>query len=254
MAETALGTRPAAAHRAGEGNGARPLRRRRTLPGGRAVVGGLLVAVAAVGVFAAYTDATADTRVPYLVARHDLAIGHILTAADLSALPMDLPPALRAKAYRRASQVVGAVVIGPVAEGELVQAGSVVAGGDGGVERQISFPIEASHAVGGTLRRGEFVDVVATYGTGADAYSAVVVHGARVADRSERRGSLADRGDEVITLVVPEPADTLAVAHAVSAAAVELVRVPGPASAGLGATDTYRPGPGPAVGGTVPIG
>ena len=38
----------------------RPLRRRRGLPSGRAVVGGFLVALAAVGVFAAYTSATPD--------------------------------------------------------------------------------------------------------------------------------------------------------------------------------------------------
>ena len=42
----------------------RPLRRRRGLPSGRAVVGGFLVALATVGVFAAYTAANADLIYP----------------------------------------------------------------------------------------------------------------------------------------------------------------------------------------------
>lgn len=242
MAETTLSTRRGPPRREGEADGARPLRRRRTLPGGRAVVGGFLVALAAVGVFAGYTNATADTREPFLVARQNLALGHRIVEADLGTLPMDLPALLRSKVYRDPSRLIGAMVIGPVAKGELVQSSNVLPGTDSTAGRQISFPIDSARAMNGQLRRGEFVDVLATYGTGADGYTLAVVLGARVADRTETRGSLSDRGNEVITLALPEQADTLAVAHAVSAGTLMLVRPGGPPSAAADtATPSYRP-------------
>ncbi|MFP5377035.1 MAG: SAF domain-containing protein [Acidimicrobiia bacterium] len=253
MGETALGSRPDAARREGPVGGARALRRRRALPGGRAVVGGFLVAAAAVGVFAGYTDATAGPRERYLVARHDLPLGHRLAAADVEAVALDLPPTLAARSYRSASQLTGAVVLGPVGKGELVQSSDVLTGAASSGERQISFPVESARAVNGQLRRGEVVDVVATYGTGGDAYTVVVVAGARVADRSASRDSLSTRGDEVITLALPASADALAVAHAVNAGAVTLVRTAGASADGASPPAAYsaprgaRP-PGPAAG------
>jgi len=250
MAETALSTPGARPRGAADSNGARPLRRRRTLPGGRAVVGGFLVALAAVGVFAGYTSATADARRPYLVARQDLALGHRITRADLATLPMDLPSILRAKVYRDPSQLLGALVIGPVSRGELVQSSNVLSKDQSPLDRQISFPIDSARAVSGQLRRGELVDVLVTYGTGADGYTAAVVQGARVADRSVTRGSLSDRGSEVITLAVASAADTLAVAHAVSAGTVILVRAGAPGVEAAGqptAPPTYQPIPAQAV-------
>ena len=71
------------------------------------------------------------------------------------------------------------------------------------------------------------MDVLATYGTGGDAYTVVVVAGARVADRTTSAASLSDRGDEVVTLALPASADALAVAHAVNAGEVTLVRTAG---------------------------
>ncbi|MGH9177679.1 MAG: SAF domain-containing protein [Acidimicrobiales bacterium] len=222
------------------GNGAaRPLRRRRTLPGGRAVVGGFLVALAAVGIFAGYTNATADDREPFLVARRDLPLGHRITRADLGTLPMDLPGLLRARSYRDATQLLGSVVIGPVAKGELIQSSDVLSGEDGsGLGRHISFPIESARAVDGSLRRGEFVDLLATYGTGADGYTVVVVRGARLADRHESEGTLADSGDEVITLALGSDRDAVAVAHAVNAGVVTLVRTGAPPQDGTAAGDS----------------
>lgn len=234
------------------GQAARPLRRRRTLPGGRAVVGGFLVALAAVGIFAGYTTATSDDREPFLVARRDLPLGHRITRADLGTLPMDLPGLLRARSYRDPTQLVGSVVIGPVSKGELIQSSDVLAGdagATGAADRHISFPIESARAVDGSLRRGEFVDVLATYGTGADGYTVVVVRGARLADRHESEGTLADSGDEVITLALASDADTVAVAHAVNAGVVTLVRAGGP-PAGATALDDTRTTPTTADSGT----
>ena len=251
MVRTGTAMDEATTYQARRGNdavngGGRPLRRRRTLPGGRAVVGGFLVALAAVGTFAAYTGAVAGDDEQYVVANQDLPLGHRLTEGDLARLPMELPPLLGARAYRNPSALVGAVVIAPLGRGELVQASDVLTGGGGEVGREISFPIESARAVDGRLKPGEFVDVLASYGSGTDGYTTAVMRGARVVHRSQPRGTLGDAANEVITLSIPNRGDTLAVAHAVNAGTITLVRAATPDATGPAEGTTYRPGAEPA--------
>ena len=59
--------------------GGRTIRPRRSLPGGRAVVGAFLVVVAAVGTFGAYLSATAAPSTSYLVAARSFQLGHVIT-------------------------------------------------------------------------------------------------------------------------------------------------------------------------------
>ena len=148
MGDAAVTARPEA-YRGEAAAGARPLRRRRALPGGRAVAGGFLVALAAVGIFAGYTDATSGPDVRYLVARRDLPLGHRVAEADLEPVALDLPGELSSRSYRSASQLAGAVVVGPVGKGELVQSSDVLAGGEAPAGRQISFPVESARAAAG---------------------------------------------------------------------------------------------------------
>jgi Flp pilus assembly protein CpaB len=204
---------------------ARLIRRRRSLPGGRAVTGGFLVALSAVGVFAASSNARADHRQAYVVARHALLVGTRLAPSDLTVAPMQLPPGLaNRRAYHRVGQVVGSVVVGPVGPGELVQA-SVLAAHDGPRgRRQVSLPVDGAKAVGGRLVPGDLVDVAATLGTGGDAKTSWIVQGATVIAADGGSGSLGDRSHQVITLALDRPEDALAVANAIAAGQVSLVR------------------------------
>ena len=225
----------------------RVLSRRRPVPGGRAAAGALLVAVAAVGTFAAASGAASDPRQSYVVARGDLAVGARISRSDLAVGRMDLPAFLRSRAFGPADvdRLVGAVVLGPVGRGELVQAGAVrvgsgggSAGGADGGGRQVSFAIDPARAVGGALPAGEFVDVLATYGGSTDGYTVVVVRAARVAAVSGR-GGLAGGDSLVVTLDVPSATAASAVAHAVDAGEVTLVRS-GPVGPDETAPPTYR--------------
>ena len=214
----------------GDGTGGRAgvIRRKRPLPGGRAVTGGFLVALSAVGVFAASSHARADRRQPYVVARHALRIGARLTPADLGTAPMQLPGALGAgRAYHRPSQLVGAVVVSPIGSGELVQASAVVARGGSASRRQIALPLDAARAVDGRLVPGDLVDVAATLGTGAEATTTYVVRGATVIVAGTASGSLGDRNHQVVTLAVDRAEDALALAHAIAAGQVSLIRTTG---------------------------
>jgi Flp pilus assembly protein CpaB len=216
----------------------RTLRRRRSLPGGRAVVGGFLVMVAMLGVYVTSISATDEPTQRYVVARRDLAPGAAITGADLTTVAMGLPPRIASsRAFTDTQQLVGSIVIGPIAAGELVQASSVIDKRGGTGEREMSIPVDADRSVAGGLRPGDRVDVAATFGTGDQAYSIFVVRGARVLARADGGGPLGDRGRETLTLSLESASDALALAHAVSAGQLTVVRSTGAPEAG---GDPYR--------------
>ena len=208
---------------ASNGNG-RTIRKRVTLPAGRAVVGGFLVALAATIVFAAYTGATSEPQQRVVVARRALAPGVHLTAADLTLAPMQVPSSV---GFRSVRPLLGATVVGPVGRGELIQPTAVVSSGGRATERQLSLPIDSSRAVSGDLRAGDRVDVAATFGSGADAYTVFVVRAAQVLSRQQAGGGLGSNRSEVIVLSLPSATDALAVAHAISVGQLTVVRATG---------------------------
>jgi Flp pilus assembly protein CpaB len=229
-----------------DGNGAderagpRVLERRRSLPNSRAIAGGLLVAVAAVGLFAAYADVHAGSRRRYVVARHALTPGSRLQPSDLAVEAMDLPSTARQRAFSSISDVEGATLVAPLEEGELVQASAVVATRPGAGAREVSFPVERGHL--GPLRNSERVDVVATFGTGPEAVTTVVLRQALVLQVDRGGSALGDGGSTVVTVAVDNPTDEVAVAHAVSLGKITLVRATA-ASPANGPPPTYRTAP-----------
>jgi hypothetical protein len=240
----------------------RAVRRARSLPGGRAVVGALLVAAAAVGVFAAYLNATAEPATRYLVARATVEPGTRLTTIDVvselfESRPIDLDADLARRAVRLedAGSLVGRLVLAPLEPGELLARSGLVA--DGGVAdaHKLSFAIDRSDALAGDLRVGERLDVLATYGSGDDAYTTYVVRGVplvALAGDPGGSGGLGGGGGGPLTLTVAvtAPEDVQALAHAVATADVVVTRstvsegdrsrAPGPYTA-----SRDRPGPAP---------
>lgn len=191
------------------------------------MVGGLLVALAVVGTFGAVSSAGDDHRVGLVVARADLSVGHRITADDLAVARVDVPSFVRARAYRDVSQLVGATVLGPLARGELVQASSVSLDSKAPPGLHVSFPVEAARAVDGTLREGEAVDVLVTFGQGETGSTKAVARGARVVRTRTPGGVLGDDRTLVVTLAVATADDTAAVAHAANAGEVTIVRTGG---------------------------
>jgi Flp pilus assembly protein CpaB len=205
----------------------RRIERRRGVPGGRALAGGFLIAVAAVGVFAAHSRATALPVRTFVVAAHALEPGATLTAADLAVVEVSVGDGATLAdqgLFTDRAPLVGARTVGPIGAGEFIQASSVVRRRGGADAHEVSLAIEPARAVGGKLRPGERVHVVATFGAGGDAYSAVVVRAARVIAIDGGGGGLADTRTLTITLAVATGDDALAVAHAVDAGKLTLVR------------------------------
>lgn len=239
------GTSVATARAPESANGAEPptrtIRTRTALPAGRAVVGGFLVVLAATAVFVSYTRATTDPQERFVVARRTLAPGTSLAPADLTLSPMRLTGSI---GFRSVEPLIGATVLGPIGRGELVQPNAVLAGRGRPTERELSIPIDSARAVSGDLRPGDLVDVAATFGSGADAYTLFVVRKALVLSRDQSGGSLSGNSAEVLVVSLPQASDALAVAHAISVGQLTVVRATGADAAG---PDPYRAPAAPVV-------
>jgi Flp pilus assembly protein CpaB len=200
---------------------ARAVGRRAALPSGRAVVGGLLVAAAVVGTYAAWSGAGDGPDTRFAVAARDLPVGTTVAAEDLELVVMDLNDDVAARAFDDPAAVVGQLTVAPLAEGDLVQRSAVVVPEDAAAGRQISLSISIADALAGTLEEGEAVDLLATFGDGHDAETRVVVadaHIARLTDEENERGAV------LVLLALPEGADVLQVTRAVQAGRLTLVR------------------------------
>lgn len=208
-----------------DGDGPR-VRRRRRLPGSRAVVGSLLIALSALGVLVAYTDATAGPTTRYVVAARDIPSGHRLEATDLRTVAMTLPEEVSGRAFTDPGSLVGATAVASLGRGELVQVGGLVRQGGQPGSRQLSFPVEADLAVSGDLEAGEEIDVVATFGSGPDARTESVVTAVPVVGVTDAGAALGGRF-VVITVALHDDADVLALSHAIRSGKVVVVRSTG---------------------------
>lgn len=237
---TASKTSPPEGSTNGPGQPGRAVRRRRGLPGSRAVVGGLLVAASAVGLFAAASGSGDGPRHSYVVARHELAAGARLQQSDLQLAPMELAAGVRSRAFDTAQPLVGATLVAPLGAGELVQSSAVVARKGDVASRELSFTLERGR-VGLGIKEGERADLLATYGAGNDAFTTLIVRQALLVAIERPRTSGGDLGAATVTVSVEDPADALALAHAIQQGKVTLVRATGAPPLG-GVPPTYRVG------------
>jgi len=209
------------------GPAARRVRRRPTLPSSRAAIGGLLVAVAALGTWWAAAGRSAPP-VTYLVAAHSLGPGHRLTADDLRARPIALPPGAANQAYAASGDLpIGRVLAGPVAAGELLQHGTL-APAQQPASLLASIAVDPAWAVAGTIRAGDHVDLLATYGERDDARTTQVLRNGVVAEVDARSsGAIGQESGQVLTLRFRRPDDLLAAVTAARAGAITVVRTDG---------------------------
>ncbi len=216
----------------------RRIRPRRGLPGGRAVVGGLLVAVAAVGIFAAVSGAGRGPGTRYYVAAHDIAAGTTLTTDDIEAVAIEVPDRMRDRVFSDPEALIGAITVGPLSEGELVQAGGLATGADAEIPT-FSVAVGRADANAGELSRGDYVQVFATYGTDTAATTVALSSDARIVSISEEDESLAAAGQVVVRLQVTSAEERSSIINATVTGRLSLVRVSG--AEGVDVTPSFRP-------------
>lgn len=199
---------------------------RRGLPGGRAVVGGFLVALAALGVFAAYLDATSGPERRWVVAARTLQAGQTLVLEDLALASMDVPGELEGRLYADPEALVGATVLVPLERYDVLLASHLATERVTDPREVLSFGIDAASALGGSLQRGDRVDVIATY-RGDGGASVVIVEDAEVLDAGQPDGLIGSAGRLTLTVAVAARSESLALAHAAASADLLVVRTTG---------------------------
>jgi len=192
------------------------------------VVGALLVAVAAVGTFAAWSASNHRPSSRYVVATHAVAAGTVLGADDIKTVAIDLPGAQASRSFSDVGALVHGVTLGPLETGELVQSGNVLPPHGAKPRPEFSFGIDAERAVAGSLRSGDRIDILVTYGTGAGSVTQLVSPHAYVlsVDGGVRNG-LSDARRQVLTVALAESDDILALTNAVRAGEISVARSSG---------------------------
>jgi hypothetical protein len=151
---------------------------------------------------------------------------------------MDLAPELRPRTFQSMQALVGATLVAPLGAGELVQTSAVVDRKGDAASREITFTLDRGR-LGAGIKTGERADLLATYGTGNDAFTIVVVRQALLVGIDRPRTSAGDNGPATVTVAVDDPNDALALAHALQLGKITLVRATGaPPLAGV--PPTYR--------------
>ncbi len=187
------------------------------------MAGGLLVAVAGVGVFAAYESADDGPTSAYVVVTADVDAGDTLSGDDLALVALDLPGAQRRLSFTDVGVLSRATALGPLEAGQLVQSSDVARSHGGPGLASISIPVEPARALNGELLRGDRVDVIVTTTAGGTPETETVSMAALVVDASSGDAALGGSGEVTVELAVP-PEDLEAVAQAGAAGTVTLAR------------------------------
>ncbi len=143
------------------------LRAKRRLPSGRAVLGGLLITLAVLGVLLASRLGDDATFQDVVVARQDLAPGTVIEPEHVAQIRLRLDESAD-WVVPTTEEIIGSVLLGPVGRLEFVQRSNVAETPSGSVPSglaEVSIAIEPERAPA-TLAAGEFVSVLATFDTG----------------------------------------------------------------------------------------
>jgi len=204
------------------------IRPRRTWPGSRATIGGLLVAVAAIGLFAAFQQANSGPETSYLVARQPIGPGTVLAPEHLGTQRMELPAGVADRSFstNEESLVLGSIATQAIGTGELLQISDIrVGSGQVALSKfEMSFRIDTDRAVNGSLRPGERVNLLATVGNGAGAPTEIVLTNIVLLDVTSGGESSLAANRQVITVALDSADDSLAIAAAADKGTLTLVR------------------------------
>lgn len=194
--------------------------RRRTLPGGRAVVGGLLVALAVLGVFALQSGASRPPSTRFVVAARPIVAGQPITADLLVESAIDLPAEVAARAFATAAELRGTVATTSIGTGELLQASAVAPIDSAPPLHLLTLTLSRARALDGDLDPDTRVDLVGTSG----GCTQLIAIDAVVRDRPVKTGNELGSDSVMVRLGVRSSDELLQVVHVAEAGKIMLVR------------------------------
>ena len=188
----------------------------------RLVAGVLMVLLAVLGGAAAIS--AADKSVEVWAVRRSLTAGTTLAKDDLTARRVRLYGADKQR-YLDAhlASPAGQVLVRDLGEGELLPKAAIKAG-DPRARRLVGLPLTRAHALGGTVRHGDRVDVLATRKTTGGGYTTyAVVRDVLVSEVNKPSGGFgAGGGNDFVVLIEVDPDQVLAIAAAIQSAQLDL--------------------------------
>jgi Flp pilus assembly protein CpaB len=187
------------------------------------LVGVLLVLVALGGYWSVYSATTA--RTPVLVAAGDLQAGAVLRPADLRAAELAGDAGTMAALVSEADleTVLGRELASAVPAGAPLARASVTPTGTGPAAFTLVVP--ALHALGGELRPGDRVTVLATFGGGSGSRARAIARGLRVLAVGEAPEGLDAASATIpVTVALSDPALAAGLALANSEGKIDLLR------------------------------
>jgi Flp pilus assembly protein CpaB len=206
------------------------------------VVGGFLVAVAAVVVFAAaVAGASSDHGRPWVVAARPLSAGTVLGPDDLGTSAMRLSGPAGRMAFRTSGELLGRSLAVSVRPGELIQSTMLAPAGSLPPLRPVSVAVDPVSLA--DLTPGQPVDVLDVAGSGSGASPgsvSVVVRGATLMTVGRASSDVLSPGNSgQVTVGVATLAEVEAVVAAAHSGTVVLVAAEhsdgiGPGSSGPG--------------------
>jgi len=195
-------------------------------PSKRALLGGLLVAVAFVAAFAVTRPQDVPPPPDWVIVTRDVGPGERLEAADLALAPAALDPAQASAAFPAIEEVAGAGVLGPLRAGELLQRGSIRVDGTGSTTHDVALALPVERALAGRLQLGERVDVLTTAGSGPTAETEVAAPEALVLTIDQPTDDMGPAATVTVTLGLRSAEESLAVVHGAATGVVTLTRPP----------------------------
>lgn len=160
--------RQRSATRAGQvGDDSRSVASRRVrhrLPTSRAVLGGILVTVAAAGVLIAHREASAPPRSRYVVMTRAVDAGEVVTSDDLGTIALDLPAELQVVPAADVDQLTGRRARTRLSELDILRPDDLFEAGRFADPTTVEVAIELSpaRALIGSVEVGSVVDILST--------------------------------------------------------------------------------------------
>jgi Flp pilus assembly protein CpaB len=189
----------------------------------RIVAGVALVAVSVIGGLRLSGAPAATTRI--YVAATDLDAGHVVTRADLDVVGVRGPASVTRTLERVGSgPPVGRALRSPLRAGAPVSADALGATAPPG--RDLTVPVTPEHALGGEVRAGDRVDVLATFDKGTDAARTLTVAQEATVRQVTRADGLFGQHEGAVTAVTVtvDPDAAVALAFAARNGDLDIVR------------------------------
>ena len=201
----------------------------RALPNARSFVGALLCVAAALVAWYAASGRADEPKRPLLIASRDISAGFVITADDVNVETVVIRPDMRIRTFGDAGAVVGRVALGPIAAGDPILRSAASSTGSDSARRQVTFTMPIAAAVGGAIRSGDTVDLLATVPSeSGQNQTRTLARRVLVSQVAGNDTSVVNtNGDRMVTLSIEATVDAEALVNASATGKIHLVKTTG---------------------------